>query len=367
MKILLLADGTSAHTEKWVKSLVANNISVLLFSLRAISKGLESMVSTNQLEVYSCENSVQSNASIFKKSTFLTVLPAVKKRIKSFQPDLVHAHYISSYGLLAYLSGFKPYALSVWGSDIMVFPKRSFIHKAGIKIILSNAQQVFATSQLMLDLVQKDFGKKESMLLPFGIDTASFKPTENLIKDEAFTFIILKSLAQTYGIDIAIEAFQELKSRYPNAALKLLIYGDGPKKDEYMTLAGKYLNDCIHFKGKIPAEEAPKALQQGKVLVNISRSESFGVSVLEASACGLAVIVSNRGGLLETVEPNKTGLVITELSPKACADAMERYLKNPQLVTQHATNGRNFVLDRFRQENLVRTQIKAYKNIIGEV
>lgn len=365
IKIFLLADGTSAHTEKWVKSLLANNVSVFLFSLRSISEELKSLNSAH-FQTYSCEKQVQSNASVFKKSTYLSILPAVNKNIKSFKPDLVHAHYISSYGLLALLSGFRPYLLSVWGSDIMVFPKRSILHRMIIKIILKNAKQVFATSQLMLDIVQQDFNKKESMRLPFGIDTKKFHPIENDHKLNEFTFIILKSLAPTYGIDIAIKAFHQLQLKYKNQALKLLIYGDGAKRAEYKALAGKLLNQAIYFKGRIPSSEAPKALQQAHVLLNVSRSESFGVSVLEASSCGLAVIISNRGGLAETIAPNKTGLMLDELSVSKCVEAMETYLNKPQLVKEHSKNGRNFVLANYQQEKLAFIQLKAYQKIIQE-
>ncbi len=362
MKVFLLADGSSAHTEKWVKSLLDNNVKVFLFSLRRISPLLESIVS-NKFEVHSCEKNVRSNASAFNKSTYLNVIPEAKRRIKKFNPDIVHAHYISSYGLLAFLSGFRPYVLSVWGSDIMVFPKRSLFHKLIIKVILKFSSQVFATSKLMLDIVQKEFNKKESIHLPFGIDTNLFLPSENSIQEGNLTFIILKSLASTYGIDIAIEAFKEVKTNYPEKTIQLQIYGDGDKKEAYTSLAGAFLNKSIYFMGKIPNDQAPKALQQANVMVNVSRSESFGVSVLEASSAALAVIVSNRGGLPETILPNKTAIMLNELSVKECTKAMETYLNNPKLASQHGKNGREFVLANFQQEKLAALQIEAYKNI----
>ena len=363
----MLADGSSAHTEKWITDLEKNGIKIFLFSLRPLSNYLAKKNQTNNILSYSCDISLKSNASIFKKSTYLKILPQLKREIKQFQPDLLHAHYISSYGLLAYLSGFRPYVLSVWGSDILVFPKRSIIHKTSIKTILKNATKVFATSQLMLDVVQNQFGKKESMRLPFGIDTKQFKPLPQSAPDRPFTFIILKSLTTTYGIDIAIEAFSKLKMQLPNKPMHLLIYGDGEKRKEYETLAGELLNECIFFKGKIPNSEASNALQHADVFINISRNESFGVSVLEASACGLPVIVSNKGGLPETVIPNETGTMLEELTADCCATAMEAYLKDNKKRHEHGNNGRAFVLKNYRQEEQVQLQLDAYRELIGEV
>jgi len=367
MKILLLADGKSAHTIKWVKSLLNENIEIFLFSLTQVSEDLASISNQNNFSYNSNNLSVNPDNSSIRKAAYLKLLPQLNRQIKQFKPNILHAHYISSYGLLAYLSGFRPYVLSVWGSDILVFPKRSLIHKKSIQLIIKSATKVFATSQLMLDVVQKEFKKEESMRLPFGIDVGQFKPSLSAPSDRPFTFILLKSLAPTYGIDIAIEAFKKLKIHLPNKPMQLLIYGDGEKREEYESLAGEELSKSIFFKGRIPNHKASDALQNADVFINVSRYESFGVSVLEASACSLPVIVSNKGGLPETILANKTGILLEELSANSCAKAMETYIMSPDLVKDHGKNGRKFVKDNFRQELLAQVQLNEYRQLIGEV
>lgn len=367
MRILILADGSSSHTEKWVEELLKDDLTIFLFSLRAFSKKMHQLSENENLELFTPKLTIDSNASFFKKSTYLKIIPSLKSKIKKFQPDLIHAHYISSYGLLAFLSGFRPYLLSVWGSDIMVFPKRSPIHQLLIKLILKNASQVFATSKLMENLVVDNFKQTQCKQIAFGIDTARFKPIEAVKQTKPFRFIILKSLTPTYGIDIAIEAFQLLKMKYPNDQLELNIYGDGANQAEYEHLAGILLDSSIFFKGRIPNSEAPKVLQEANVFINISRNESFGVSVLEASAAGLPVIVSNRGGLPETMVHDSTGILLKELTAQACSEAMEKYFKNPELTEEHGKNGRLFVVNNFRQEDLTKLQLESYKKLIKEV
>lgn len=367
MRIFLLADGTSPHTIKWVNSLLSENVKIFLFSITQVSSELITISNQNNFSFNKKSLSVNPNNSTFRKTAYLKLLPQLNRELKQFKPDIVHAHYISSYGLLAYLSGFRPYVLSVWGSDILVFPKRSIIHKKSIQQIINSSAMVFATSQLMLDVVQNEYRKKESMRLPFGINSEHFKPQIERQPNSLFTFIILKSLKPTYGIDIAIEAFKKLKNDLPQEPMRLLIYGDGEKRKEYESLSGQELDKTIFFKGKIPNNEANEALQNADVFLNVSRFESFGVSVLEASACSLPVIVSDKGGLPETILPNKTGIMLEELTSDCCAAAMKSYVKNPIMLHDHGKKGRKFVDENFRQELLAKVQLNEYKQLIGEV
>ena len=54
----------------------------------------------------------------------------LKTAIAQFKPDVVHAHYATSYGLIGALSGFHPFVISAWGTDVMKFPQKNFINKA---------------------------------------------------------------------------------------------------------------------------------------------------------------------------------------------------------------------------------------------
>jgi glycosyltransferase involved in cell wall biosynthesis len=363
MKIFLLADGSSSHTKKWVLSLLSQGLHLYLFSLNKISEEILNEPN-NRLRVYSADMGAKTKASNLGKLIYLKLLPKLKSEISEFKPDLLHAHYISSYGLLAFLSGFRPYLLSAWGSDLMVFPKKSALHRATVVQILKSARMVFATSEILLSMLQKDFMLKNAAKIPFGVDMDLFNNQGKTYSKEGVKFIIVKSLTKTYGIDIAINAFIQLLEKYPDKQIRLDIYGDGPLREEYEHLADHYLGNAIVFHGKIPHQKVPEKLKQSDVFVNISRSESFGVSVLEASACGLAVIVSNRGGLPEVILDEKSGLILAELNEKECFEAMENYILNPELIQMHGKSGRSFVQQNYTEQQSVDKQIEAYHKII---
>ena len=128
MKILLLSETDNVHTRKWVKSLCENGIEVCLFGLAPTKIDFYESIPNLRLETSNFEN--QYGASILKKVNYLKVVKQLKKIVKSFKPDIVHAHYATSYGLLGSFLNHHPYVISVWGSDVFDFPKSSLINKS---------------------------------------------------------------------------------------------------------------------------------------------------------------------------------------------------------------------------------------------
>src|SRR5262249_39253213 len=125
-RILLLADAASPHIEKWATALAGKGFKVGLFSLNKTTWNWythPNIILLNEPDDY-------ANADFLaNKLKYLFVLPKLKRLIKDFQPDVLHAHYGSSYGLLGALSGFSPFVVSTWGSDVFEFPRKSAIHR----------------------------------------------------------------------------------------------------------------------------------------------------------------------------------------------------------------------------------------------
>src|SRR5690606_25654391 len=130
MKILLLSDCNSPHTVKWAVSLAEKNIDVLIFSFPDDNTGIYSKY--QNIKIISAKipgkKQFKEEASI-SKITYLFSLFRLKKIIKQFKPDILHAHYATSYGLLGAITGFHPFIISVWGTDVISFPNVSFLHK----------------------------------------------------------------------------------------------------------------------------------------------------------------------------------------------------------------------------------------------
>lgn len=127
MRILLLSDANSVHTQKWVSVLIGRGLNVGLFSLRKPEGVFWDALEPNSIELRWSDTGVKRG--IAGKATYLFAIPTIRRFVHEFKPDILHAHYATSYGLLGVLSKFKPLIISVWGSDVYDFPYLSPVHR----------------------------------------------------------------------------------------------------------------------------------------------------------------------------------------------------------------------------------------------
>jgi glycosyltransferase involved in cell wall biosynthesis len=113
------------------------------------------------------------------------------------------------------------------------------------------------------------------------------------------------------------------------ARVPLKIVGDGPDRArlERHARAQAGLGD-VEFLGR-RSDEQVRDLYRGAAVVMLPGEEDFGIVPLEAQACGRPVVAFARGGALETVVPDETGLLVEDASPAAFADAIRRAIDTP--------------------------------------
>src|SRR5262249_3117577 len=144
----------------------------------------------------------------------------------------------------------------------------------------------------------------------------------------------VKKLEVKYGIDTLIHAFAKL-SAPPHGFLPILrLVGEGQQEPELRALATTAgVSARVEFVGAVPHGQVPDQLRQFDVFVAASRldSESFGVAVIEASACELPVVVTRVGGLPEVVRDGETGLIVPKGDIGALANALQQLLDSDSL------------------------------------
>ena len=303
MKICYLADVNNYHTEKWARYFVNKGHEVVIISL---SKG-----QIEGCKVYDFNYRNVKKLSTIKKLSYLVFVSKIKKIIKNEKPDVVHAHYASSYGLISKLVGFNPTIVSLWGSDILLFPKKSFLHKFIIKKILNANNYLFSTSEYMIKEANKYLKKTKTIYLtPFGVDINKFQSLKGTKDNQRFVIGINKSLEDISGIDILLKALHQLKQKAEELDIELRIAGKGSQYNYLKKVVYQLkLVENVKFYGFLNQSEVITFLQSLDVAVYPSRSESFGVSAIEAQACGIPVIASNVDGFKESTIPGETALL----------------------------------------------------------
>jgi len=355
MKICLLAPANSVHTLKIAYSLKENGNEVLIISFhKPLPKDINALY-------------FPPIFSPLGKLNYLLHIPKIKKIVEQYRPDILHAHYISSYGLVGSLLNYHPFIVSVWGSDIFDFPNKSIFHKYLIIYALNKADFILSTSNVMAEETKK-YTYKEVFITPFGVDCEKFKPMPEFKPKDKIIIGTIKALKPKYGIEYLVRAFKILVDKYPSLPLELYIGGEGYLKEELEKLVRSLnIEDKVKFLGFISNDEVPKYFNMFTVSVSVSESESFGVAVVEAESCGVPVVVSNIGGLPEVVKDGETGFIVPPKNPEATAHAVEKILLDEELRKKFSINARNFVLNKYNWEENFKLIIKIYKDAIGEL
>jgi len=361
-KIALLAGISSIHTTRW-----ANVLADRGHDIHLITQHLGGDVVSAKVKVYHLP--FQGN-----KGYFLNV-PFARKLLRKIKPNFAHAHYASGYGTLGRLCGFHPYVLSVWGSDVYDFPYDSPFKMRLLQKNLRAADLVASTSHVMAKQTHKICeGLSKIYFTPFGIDTKSFNPSNSPKNNDTITVGTVKKLAFKYGIDTLIKGFAEARTflmesdERTASKLRLLIVGGGEDRDSLERLVGSLnISDVTEFAGAVPYALVPDYLNRLDIYVAASRldSESFGVAILEASACALPVIVTDVGGLPEVVEDGITGKIVQRDDPHALAKAIEKLIIDKDLRKRMGQAGLKRVIDYYTWEDSVSIMEEVYREVVS--
>lgn len=361
MKILFLSDANSIHTIKWVSSLSKQGYKIRLFSFFNPSETAKKKYSKFNVSVISpdlkskIKNLREPNLSKIKYVQSLSIL---KKEIIKFDPDVIHAHYASSYGILGFLTRFKPFILSVWGSDIYHFPYKNILNKWILNLVIKNSDLICSTSIAMKRIIEKEYMRFDIEVIPFGVDTKVFRP--KISHEDTFTVGTIKSIESHNGINCLIDAAQIVIHDH-DIKINFLVVGDGLlKKSMEQKVIELQLEDYIQFVGSVPHEKVLEYYNKLSVFIAVSERESFGVSVLEAAACGLPSITSNIGGLVEVNCHNETGIIIEPKNPNKLAESIIKLYEKDTLRMKFGEKARKRVVNDFDWKENVFQMIDLY-------
>ena len=356
MRIVILGDINSTHTQRWARAMsqLGHNIHVIGISPPHDSTQVEDISHSNLGISY--KNSL--GTSSLKKIIYLSAWFKLRRQIRDFNPLFIHAHFASSYGVLAWLSMFRPYYVSLWGSDIMEFPSRGIVQRKLLGIVVNNSRRVFSTSEI-IQKKANDLYRAESHKIPFGVHTKLFE-TNTVSRGDKIVIGTIKRLESIYGIDLLIKSFAKVVEQ-SNHELSLIIIGSGSQKKELVDLVqslGVY--SLVQFIDRIAYSEVPRNLARMDIFANLSRRESFGVSVLEASAAGLPVLASDIPGLREVYLENETALIVKVDDLNDTSVKLLRLVEDYSLRKELGEKGREFVKSQYEWQQNVETLNSFY-------
>jgi len=296
---------------------------------------------------------------------YLLRWPALRRLLRRLRPDLVHAHYLTSYGLLGALSGFRPLVLTAWGSDVLVTPRQSRLYRLLLRFTLTRADLATSDATAMSEeMIRLGLPAERLLTIPLGVDRTLFNPAGRDWPDEGRRLISTRQLLPNTNLDTLLAALALARRRHPG--LTLDIVGDGPERGRWGELARQLrVEDCLRWHGSLDHGQIPAHLRQADLYLALTLSDSTSVSLLEAMACGLFPIVSDLPANREWITPGVNGFLVPPTDAQAAAEAILSAAADPILRRRAAEQNATLIAHRADwQKNMDQVEA-AYRALMG--
>lgn len=211
-----------------------------------------------------------------------------------------------------------------------------------------------------------------SFVVPNGIDWARFAslPARGAFRaarglGDAPVALFLGRLHESKGLDLLIPAFASVRRTVPDACLVLV----GPDNDDYgrqvrMWVHERGLDASVLFGGFLDGADVLRAYVDADVFVSPSYTESFGMTVVEAMACALPVVISDQVNIHHEIAAAGAGIV-TPCAVEAVAIALSTLLRDRALATAMGSTGRRVALEQYTWPPIVQALTREYESVIA--
>ena len=268
-----------------------------------------------------------------------------RRLLKELRPDILHAGWIQGPGLMAAVSGYHPFVLMPWGSDILLFPQRSRAFHKITTYTLNRADGVYCDAQLVRERIKtfKDFDDDRIVVFPCAANLEIFQRKQearDAIRAELGwqdnpILIMTRNLEHIYGIESFLESLPFLLESVPEA--RVLILGSGSLADKAQNFISSLgLGEKVRMLGRVPNVRIPEYLSAADLYVSNSISDGTSMSLIEAMACSLPVVVTDIPANKEWVVDGVNGRLVGTNDPNALASTMIQLLADEETRKQYA-------------------------------
>ena len=285
----------------------------------------------------------RNQAAAANMASMASYLPMGMRKGRSLlreQPfDIINTHFVLPTGPVgAHLAKFGniPNVLTVHGGDLYDPSKASSPHRhallrMSIRNLLRRADVVVGQSRNTVDNVHKYYlPELDCKLIPLGIRrpvAPSAGRAELGFAEDDFLMVTVGRLVSRKAVHQLVDLVKALDQ----PAVKLIVIGDGPLKEELERQAHEMgVVDNIRFAGFVTDEEKVNLLAASNLYVSTSQHEGFGLVFLEGMAAGLPVVCYDFGGQTDFLDDGGTGALVPLNDEKTFADAVRRYMKSSE-------------------------------------
>ena len=307
--------------------------------------------------------------------------------------DLFHGHYVDA-GIVALKVAatfarpafFTAHSLGAWKRAQMGGDPEEMETKFNFNLRIAEEVRIFksvmaqsVTTELQGDKLEElyDFTSDNIVVIPPGVDVHTYRPPQpgpaaRKSRLPKKYILCLSRIDSNKGHDLLLNAFDIVRKSLSD--IDLVIAGGSPNPqqrelDIFATMRSiideKAMEGRVHIIGYVPDEDMAPLYQQAELFVLPSLFEPFGMTVLEAMACGTAVVASKFGGIRNVVTTGENGVLIDPSDPEEFSQAIVSILSDSKLAGRLADEGRNTIQRSYSWEAIADRHIAFYEKFLG--
>lgn len=327
MRVLYFSDNTSDHNRRFLEKLAQSKVDVWFFE--PTSDRLPEGWLPAGVRWIRPSQILDRNA---EPAAFAEAVGHLRHVIDDVHPDLIHAGPTHNCGYATALSGFHPWLLMSWGSDVLYQTTQGTQWMQATQSALASADAFFCDCDAVRVRAKQIANLPDDRIVqfPWGLQKGSFRPDgplpsnlECLREDDVRVILSTRSWEPIYGIPTLLAAFHKAYSADPR--LRLLLMGDGSQSalvHDY--IEGHGLARVVHVAGNVPRWEIPKWFRAADIYVSCSHSDGTSISLLEAMATGLPAVVTDLPANREWITEGENGWLAAADSADDFADKILR-------------------------------------------
>ncbi|MFW9964001.1 MAG: glycosyltransferase family 4 protein [Candidatus Sifarchaeia archaeon] len=353
--MILISNPTSVHTINWLDGLTSQGFEVkvvyeefwtidpekpevLVDTIPLKTKGGYSLLreSLVKLRLRSIFKDIPARTNLNQRLDFLA--PQLEEAISDFDANFVHANGLQAAALLANRSSFRPYSISIYGSDILLAPYRKPYLAPLMKKALEESSLIHVQGDSLANRVNEMTPSCSDKILKatWGADTKLFSPNQpddqlsSLGLPKTRWILSCRALFPLYRISTIIESFSVIAKEIDDVSL--IIGGQGSERQSLEQLVSDLnLSDRVFFTGHLDRETMSQLFSSSYIYVQYPESDGVSITAMEAMSSGLPIISSEVGDVPTIVHHQENGFLVDTSSSESLTESMRKLLNDREL------------------------------------
>jgi len=327
MRILYFSRDYTTHDQRFLTKLAESKHEVWFLRLEDDGLGYEKRSLPERIHTVAWTG---GKHTISTPESWWRLMPEFTAILGRLNPDLVHAGPVQSCGLMAAIAGVHPLMIMSWGSDILLDSERDDQWRWMTRYALQHSDMLVCDCQAVRAKVQQlvSYADERIVQFPWGVDLCQFSRGQSALDirnspdwRDAFIVLSTRSWEPVYGIDVVINAFAAAYAQ--NHHLRLILLSNGSLAAEINRLIASHgLDKVVLRPGRTAQADISGYFRAADLYVSCAHSDGTSISLLEAMASGLPVVVSDGPGNREWVVPGENGW----LAPDGDSDAFAKLI-----------------------------------------